>query len=214
MAVISVTDATFEAEVLSAEDPVLVCLLASRSAASRESEAIVRAVEPDLSGKIKVIAVDVETSPLVAQMFRVQSVPMFAVVQAGRVAAHHPGPIDKAGLLALLEPFLPASASEIDPKTLAQLYAMGRVQPVDVRDAVAFGRFRIPGAIRIAAEEVTSRAAELVPTDGRLRVLYGRTTDDAKPLAEALREVGIEVGFLTGGFLHWEADGFDIERGP
>jgi len=52
-----------------------------------------------------------------------------------------------------------------------------------------------------------------LPNDGRLRVLYGRTSDDAKELAEKLRDGGIEVAFLAGGFLHWEADGGEVERG-
>lgn len=213
MAVLIVTDASFEAEVLASELPVLVALLSSRSAPSKLLEPVLRDVEGELSGKIKVVAVDIDSSPIVAQMFRVQSVPMLAIVQEGRVVAHHAGGIEKSALLELLAPVLPASASEIDPKTLAQLIAMGRVVPIDIRDAFAFGRFRIPGAQHIAAADLATRANDLVPSDGRLRVLYDRTTDDAKAHAETLRESGIDVGFLHGGFLHWESDGFEVERG-
>ena len=46
-----------------------------------------------------------------------------------------------------------------------------------------------------------------------MRVLYARSTEDAKEAAEALREMGVEVGFLDGGFLHWEADGLEVESG-
>jgi rhodanese-related sulfurtransferase len=44
-------------------------------------------------------------------------------------------------------------------------------------------------------------------------VLYGRSGDEARTLAESLRAQGVDVGFLAGGFLHWEADGFEVERG-
>ena len=73
-------------------------------------------------------------------------------------------------------------------------------------------RLRIPGAVNVPEEELTTRGAELAASDGRLRVLYGRSTDEAKEAAEKLREAGIDVGFLEGGFLHWEADGLDVEK--
>jgi len=87
------------------------------------------------------------------------------------------------------------------------------VLPVDVRDERSFGRFHIPGAINVPLEAVVDRVAELAPTDGRLRVLYSRTEDEAKRLAEELGKQGVEVGYLAGGFLHWEADGLEVERG-
>jgi thioredoxin 1/putative thioredoxin len=46
-----------------------------------------------------------------------------------------------------------------------------------------------------------------------LPVLYGRSTDEAKATAERLRKSGLEVAFLQGGFLHWEAEGLEVERG-
>ena len=44
------------------------------------------------------------------------------------------------------------------------------------------------------------------------RVLYARA-NEAKELAEKLSKQGHQVGFLAGGFLHWEADNLGIERG-
>jgi hypothetical protein len=48
--------------------------------------------------------------------------------------------------------------------------------------------------------------------DGRIRVLYGRS-EEAKAWGEKLQADGVQVGFLAGGFLHWEADGLEVERG-
>jgi len=123
------------------------------------------------------------------------------------------GLVDKKTLLEMVQPFLPAAADEVTPKDLQQLLALKRVVPVDVRDAAAFARYRIPGAINLPKDDVLTRARELAPTDGRLRVLYGRTSDEAKGLAEAVRSSGIEVAYLVGGFLHWEAEVGEVERG-
>jgi thioredoxin 1 len=113
----------------------------------------------------------------------------------------------------MVQPFLPAAADEITPKDMQLLLKQGQVAPVDVREPAAFARYRIPGAANIPKDQVLTRTEELVPSDGRLRVLYGRTTEDAKELAEKVRERGIDVAFLAGGFLHWEADGGEVERG-
>jgi hypothetical protein len=59
---------------------------------------------------------------------------------------------------------------------------------------------------------LASRVEELQPFDGRIRVLYGRS-EEAKDWGEKLQADGVQVGFLSGGFLHWEADGFEVERG-
>jgi rhodanese-related sulfurtransferase len=121
--------------------------------------------------------------------------------------------LDKAALLKLVEPVLPTEASEVKPEELAQLLAARRAVPVDVRDQSSYSRYHIPGAVHVPSADAVGRRGELAPTDGRVRVLYGRTTDEAKDLAAKLREHGVDVGFLAGGFLHWEADGFEVERG-
>ena len=213
MPVVSVTDATFEREVLRSELPVLVDLYADWCAPCKQIAPIVAELSEELAGKIKVAKVDIESNPMIAQSFRVQSIPMLVVIAQGQIAGHQVGAVDKAKILEMLQPVLPASAAEVSPKELSQLLAARRAQPVDVRDERSFGRYRIPSAIHVSAEELSARVSELLPSDGRIRVLYGRSTDDAKELAETLRAQGVEVAFLAGGFLHWEADGLEVERG-
>lgn len=213
MSVLAVTDATFEQEVLRSEVPVLVDLYADWCQPCKQLAPIVAEVANELSGKLKVCKVDIDRNPLIAQTFRVQSIPMLVLFAEGRIAAHKMGLVDKPTLLRMVEPFLPADAAELKPAELAQLLAARRVVPVDIREPSSFGRYRIPGAVNIPGEELVARAKELAPTDGRIRVLYGRTGDEAKALAEELRDKGIEVAFLAGGFLHWEADGLEVQRG-
>ncbi|MBW2493737.1 MAG: thioredoxin [Deltaproteobacteria bacterium] len=212
MTVQSVTDATFEAEVLRSELPVLVDLYADWCQPCKQLSPIVAQVARELAGKIKVVKVDVDNNPMVAQTFRAQSIPMLLVIAQGRVVQHHVGVLDKAGLLRLLEPVIPRSAAEVRPDELAAWLAQGKALPVDIRDAASYGRYRIPTAIHIPASELAGRSKELQPFDGRVRVLYGRS-EEAKEWSEKLQADGVQVGFLAGGFLHWEAEGLEVERG-
>jgi thioredoxin 1 len=213
MSVQPVTDATFEQEVLHSELPVLIDFHADWCQPCKQLSPIVEEVARELEGKIKVRKIDVDRNPMIAQTFRVQSIPMLVLFHQRQVVAHQMGLVDKAAILRMVEPVLPAEAAEVKPAELAQLLQMGRAVPVDVRDAGAFSRYRIPTAVNFPADQVMDRARDLAPVDGKLRVLYGRSGDDAKALAEQLRAAGVEVGFLAGGFLHWEADGLEVERG-
>jgi thioredoxin 1 len=212
MPVHAVTDTTFEAEVLRSELPVLVDLYADWCQPCKQLSPIVAEVAEELAGKIKVVKVDVDKSPVIAQTFRAQSIPMLLVIAGGRVVQQHVGVLDKKGLLRLLEPVLPRSAAEVRPDELAAWLAQGKALPVDIRDAASYGRYRIPTALNIPANELGRRIDELQPFDGRIRILYGRS-DEAKEWGEKLQADGVQVGFLAGGFLHWEAEGLEVERG-
>lgn len=212
MTVHAVTDATFEAEVIRSELPVLVDLYADWCQPCKQLSPVVAQVAEELAGKIKVAKVDVDKSPMVAQTFRAQSIPMLLVLHQGRLVQQHIGVLDKPGILKLLEPVMPRSAAEVRAEELAVWLSQGKALPVDIRDAASFGRYRIPTAIHIPANELAGRAEELQPFDGRIRVLYGRS-DEAKEWGEKLQADGVQVGFLSGGFLHWEADGLEVERG-
>ncbi|MBX3271600.1 MAG: thioredoxin [Sandaracinaceae bacterium] len=212
MPVLEVTDRTFETEVLRSELPVLVDLYADWCQPCKQLSPLVEEVAGELAGKLKVVKVDVDRSPGVAHAFRVQSIPTLALIAGGRVVDLQQGLLPKAAILEMVQAVLPADASEVKPPELAALVGQGRAVPIDIRDAVSFARARIPGAVNVPRDDLTSRAGELRPTDGRVRVLYDRTTAGAKEAAEALREQGLDVAFLDGGLLHWEADGLPIER--
>ena len=212
MTVLPVTEATFEGEVLRSEAPVLIDFHADWCGPCKQLTPIVEEVAAELKGKLKVVSVDVDTNPNVAGAFRVQSIPALFVVHQGRVVANQMGVLPKAAILEMVQPFLPADAGQVANKELAALLSQRRAVAVDIRDAGSYGRARIPGAIHIAKDDLASQGASLQPVDGRIRVLYGRTTDDARAAADELASAGVEVAFLEGGFLYWEADGFEVEK--
>jgi thioredoxin len=213
MAMQLVNDKDFEAQVLRAELPVLVDLYADWCQPCKQIEPILNQLSTELEGKVKFVRVNVDQSPNVARAFRVQSIPMLVLLQGGRPVDQLMGLVDKKAIQQLLAPVLPQAPDEVPPQELAALLKTGQVIAVDVRDASAYGRYRIPGAINLPAAEVLERKEELVPSDGRVRVLYGRGTDEAKELTTKLRQAGVPVAFLVGGFLHWEAEGLEVQRG-
>ncbi|HMI93730.1 MAG TPA: thioredoxin [Polyangiales bacterium] len=210
---VQVSDQDFEAQVIRSEQPVLVDLYADWCQPCKQLEPILRELENELSGKIKFVRVDVDKSPMLARAFRVQSIPMLVLLKEGRPVDQIVGMADKKTIAAMLQPFIPQAADEVQPPDLAVLLQSNRAVAVDVRDPGAFARYRIPGAINVPADQLATRTAELKPSDGRVRVLYGRSGDEGRDLAAKVRESGVQVAFLSGGFLHWEAARLPVERG-
>jgi len=213
MALQLVNEAEFEREVLRAELPVLVDLYADWCQPCKQLEPTLNELATELAGKVKLVRVNVDHSPRIAAAFRVQSIPMLVLLQGGRPVDQLMGMVDKKTILQMLAPVMPQAPDEVPPQQLAELLKTGQVLAVDVRDPSAYGRYRIPGAINVPASEALERKADLQPSDGRVRVLYGRGGDEGKELAAKLREAGVPVAFLAGGFLHWEAEGLEVQRG-
>jgi thioredoxin len=213
MAVQLVSDTNFEQEVLQSEIPVLVDLYADWCAPCKQMEPLLEQLAGEFEGRLKVVRVDVERSPALKQGFRVKSIPMLVLIDEGRPVDQVVGAVDRNALLNLVRPVLSSAGNEVEPKELQEVLRQRRAVAVDIRDAGSFGRYRIPGAVNIPAEEATARSREFAPSDGRIRVLYARSTDAARELAEKLRSEGVEVAYLNGGFLHWEADGLEVEKG-
>lgn len=211
MAVSTVTDQTFEREVLQSELPVLVEFSAEWCGPCKTIAPDVKALSEDLREKAKVVTIDVDKSPLIARELGVQSVPTFVVFHQGRPVGGRVGALRRAQLREMVEPFLPRAAGALKAEELAQLVAQRRVVPVDTREAPVFGRAHLPGAVNIPAEELLGRLAELHMLAGA-PVLYCRSGDKTKELAGKLAEEGMPVAFLEGGLLSWEAAGFPLER--
>ena len=134
-----VSEQDFEREVLRAELPVLVDLFADWCQPCKQLTPILEQVSNELNGKLKIVRVDVERSPVLARSFRVQSIPMLVLISQGRPVDQVVGLVDKKALLEMLQPFLPTAADEVTPKDLQQLAGArarvsgGRARRRDVR---------------------------------------------------------------------------------
>jgi len=211
MAVGTVTDHTFEQEILLSELPVLVEFSAEWCGPCKTVAPELRALAEELSGKAKVVTIDVDRSPMIARELGVQSVPTFVVFHQGRPAGGRVGALRRAQLREMIEPFLPRAAGALRPQELAELLKRRQVVPVDTREAAAFRRAHLPSAVSIPLEELPDRLAELHMLPGA-PVLYCRSGDKTKELAERLAREGTPVSFLESGLLGWESLGLDLER--
>jgi thioredoxin 1/putative thioredoxin len=211
MAIPEISEQEFEREVLRSELPVLIDFTATWCGPCKTVAPEVEAVARELSGKAKVVKIDIDKSKRLATMLRIQAVPTFMVFHRGRPVAGDQGILRRNQLRALLEPFLPRSEGAVRPPELAQLMKEGQVVAVDTREASAYNRAHIPGAVHMPLEEIEGRLAELHMLPGA-PVLYCRGGDKTKELATKLAEEGTPVAFLEGGFLGWEAEQLPIER--
>jgi thioredoxin 1/putative thioredoxin len=206
-----VTERDFEREVLRSELPVLMEFTADWCEPCKAIAPEVEAFARETQGRVKVVKIDVDKAPVIAQQLRIQSVPTFMVVAEGRIQDAVVGAIRKKKMQELVEPFLPRAAGALKPPELAQLLSAGAAIPVDTRDAAAYGRAHLPRAVNIPLEEIESRLAELHMMRGQ-PVLYCRSGDKTKDVSQRLAEQGVPVAFLEGGILAWEADGLPVAR--
>jgi thioredoxin 1/putative thioredoxin len=206
-----VTERDFEAEIIRSDLPVLIEFTADWCAPCKQIAPEVAAFAREMQDKVKVVKVDIDKSPLLARELRVQSVPTFMLFVDQRIADAAVGAISKKKMMQMVEPFLPRAAGAVKTVELAQLMKQGAVVPVDTREAAAYGRAHLPGAVNMPIEEIEGRLAELHMMAGQ-PILYCRAGDKTKDLAGRLAEAGVPVGFLEGGMLAWESDGLPVER--
>ncbi|MCH2111208.1 MAG: thioredoxin domain-containing protein [Polyangiaceae bacterium] len=209
--VIVVSETNFEQEVMTSDLPVLVQFAASWSDACRKLAPVLNALSTEFEGKAKVVMVDAEQSPRLAQALRVQNVPTHLLFVGGRPVDMSQGPQSLETLREMLSKHLPKAAGALAAKEAEQLALAGRITFVDIRPAAAFAHAHISGAVSFPAEEVESRLAELamLPLPA---VLYCRTGKDAANLASKLAELGSPTAFLEGGVLAWEGEGHRLSR--
>ena len=91
-------DDTFAEVVEQAPIPAIVDLWATWCAPCRMVSPALERVARDLAGRIKLVKVDVDAAPRVAQRFSVQAVPTLLLMKDGQVIAHRAGAVPAAEL--------------------------------------------------------------------------------------------------------------------
>ena len=101
--VIEVTDETFDAEVLKADKPVLVDFGATWCGPCKALAPVVDKLADETVGKYKIVKVDIDDAPGVAQKYGIRGVPTLAVFRAGEKTASHVGVTSKEAILKMLD---------------------------------------------------------------------------------------------------------------
>jgi len=96
--VLEANDANFDSEVMQSDRPVLVDVSAAWCGPCKKLEPIVDEIADDFDGRLKVVKVDVDSSPTTAARFGVMSVPTLLLVSGGAVKDQMIGLLSKQAL--------------------------------------------------------------------------------------------------------------------
>ena len=99
MAEITLTDASFENEVMKATGPVLVDFWAVWCGPCRMQDPIVEEIAKELEGKAKIAKLNVDENPTATQKFGIMSIPTIMIFKNGTVVKQFIGVQSKETLL-------------------------------------------------------------------------------------------------------------------
>jgi thioredoxin 1 len=103
MATRSVTDGTLDAEVLKSPLPVLIDFWAPWCGVCRGIRPMIDQLATEYDGRLRVVAIDIEASPMAAARFNVRAVPNLIVVKDGKVVEQIVGAVPKGRLTQTLD---------------------------------------------------------------------------------------------------------------
>ena len=87
----TVSDATFEKEVLQSKEPVFVDFFAEWCGPCKAMAPALEQVATEMHGKLKVVKLDVDQNPDTTQKYRIQAMPTLIIFKDGKVAAQRVG---------------------------------------------------------------------------------------------------------------------------
>jgi thioredoxin len=102
----AVTDATFEAEVLKSNKPVIVDYWAEWCGPCRMIAPVLEEIAAEHADKIDVVKLNVDDNPTIAQRYQILAIPTLNVFQHGEVVKQIKGAKPKAALLRDLAEFI------------------------------------------------------------------------------------------------------------
>ena len=100
---IAVTDSTFDAEVLRANEPVLVDFWAEWCGPCKMIAPFLEDLAADMAGKVTVAKVNIDENPQTPMKYGVRGIPTVILFKDGQVAATKIGALPKSKLYAWVE---------------------------------------------------------------------------------------------------------------
>ena len=87
----TVSDQTFEDEVLKSAEPVVVDFFAEWCGPCKAMAPALDQVAQEMKGKVKVVKLDVDQNPQVTSRYGIRAMPTLMIFKGGEVAASHTG---------------------------------------------------------------------------------------------------------------------------
>jgi thioredoxin 1 len=101
--IVHANDASFQADVLQSDQPVLVDFWAEWCGPCRAIAPLLEEVATERQGNLRVVKVNVDESPALATRFGVRSIPTLILFQGGKPHAQRVGSVRRVELDALID---------------------------------------------------------------------------------------------------------------
>lgn len=101
--IVHVTEASFDQEVLSAEQPVLVDFWAEWCGPCKMIAPILDEIANEYAGRLKVCKVDVDSNPSIPEKFGIRGIPTLIVFKDGNAVDTKVGALSKTQLAAFVD---------------------------------------------------------------------------------------------------------------
>jgi thioredoxin 1 len=99
----SMSDSSFEAEVIKSDVPVLVDFWATWCEPCKRIEPVIQELAQHYAGRLKVVKLNVEEHPQTAAKFHVRNMPTFMIFKNGGVSATQLGAVPKSQLMQFID---------------------------------------------------------------------------------------------------------------
>ena len=105
-AIVQITDATFQTEVLKADLPVLVDYWAEWCAPCKMIAPILEALSSEYAGRLKIGKLNIDDNPTTAASFNVRGIPTLMLFKNGEAVETKVGALSKSQLTAFIDSHL------------------------------------------------------------------------------------------------------------